>query len=97
MSRTEESGARFSTDEVSEEVMATSGSMSDRTSPDFTNLANPVKLAGIRAHSQRHHDPTRRLALSPSHILALTGRHRHSDAANRGSPRRPSWWRRGLP
>ena len=37
-------GARFRTDDVSVEVMP----ISDRTSPDFINVSNPVKLAGIR-------------------------------------------------
>ena len=36
--------------------------ISDRTSPDFINLANPVKLARIRADRIRRHPRTRRRA-----------------------------------
>src|SRR5215831_13932575 len=87
MSKTEEPGARFSTDDVSIEVMP----ISDRTSPDFINLANPVKLAGIRAYrvrdDPRHDDPRRRLAVPPSNVDPAASSHSHSDAqARRSAP-----------
>ena len=83
MSRTDEPGARSRSDVVSEEDIW----ISDRLSPDFINLGNPVKLA---AHSVPNQIPTSRPASaagssatgrrfrspSPLAILMLPGGHR---------------------
>ena len=82
MSRTDESGARSRSDAVSVEAMP----ISDRTSPDFINLANPVKLARNQCRPTLDAiDPTWRLAVPPPHVAPAAGRHCHSDAADRRS------------
>src|SRR5882672_3708698 len=86
MSRTDEPGARLSTDAVSVEVM----SISDRTSPDFINVSNPVKLARIRVariprHDPGHDHPARRMVVPLPDVAAASGGHRYSDAPDRRS------------
>src|SRR5262249_33522119 len=79
MSRTEDPGARSSTDEGFDWGIP----IYDRISPDFINLARPVKLTAIRGTRTRDTGPSWRLALPPPDVASPPGRRRHFDAEDR--------------
>src|SRR5215813_8468122 len=79
MSRTEDPGTRSSTDEALDWGIP----IYDRISPDFTNLADPVKLTGIRANRLRSSHPARRLAVSSPDFASSSRRGGYFDAPDR--------------